>query len=41
MRVLRPGFEPGSRAREARILDRAILPELPAGRVEMMGVEIF
>ena len=25
--VLRPGFEPGSRAREARILDRTILPE--------------
>ena len=28
--LLRPGFEPGSRAREARILDRTILPELPA-----------
>jgi hypothetical protein len=25
--LLRPGFEPGSRAREARILDRTILPE--------------
>ena len=25
--VLRPGFEPGSAAREAAILDRAILPE--------------
>ena len=28
--VPRPGFEPGSRAREARILGRAILPRLPA-----------
>ena len=27
--VPRPGFEPGSRAREARILGRAILPRLP------------
>ncbi len=26
--VLRPGFEPGSVAREATILDRTILPEL-------------
>ena len=26
--VLRPGFEPGSAAREAAILDRTILPEL-------------
>ena len=26
--VLRPGFEPGSTAREAVILDRTILPEL-------------
>ena len=25
--VLRPGFEPGSAAREAAILDLAILPE--------------
>ena len=25
--VLRPGFEPGSAAREAAILDRTILPE--------------
>ncbi len=27
--VPRPGFEPGSRARKARILGRAILPRLP------------
>ncbi len=27
-RVLRPGFEPGSVAREATILNRTILPEL-------------
>ena len=26
--MLRPGFEPGSAAREAAILDRTILPEL-------------
>ena len=26
--MLRPGFEPGSTAREAVILDRTILPEL-------------
>jgi hypothetical protein len=31
--VLRPGFEPGSTAREAVILDRTILPELGILRV--------
>ncbi len=30
--VLRPGFEPGSRAREARMLGRTTLPELPVDR---------
>ena len=30
--VLRPGFGPGSTAREAVILDRTILPEQPVAR---------
>jgi hypothetical protein len=30
--VLRPGFEPGSTAREAVILDRTILPEQSSAR---------
>ncbi len=36
--VPRPGFEPGSRARKARILGRAILPRLPLGCVVWCGV---
>ncbi len=37
--VPRPGFEPGSRARKARILGRAILPRLsPYICLSMQGV---
>jgi hypothetical protein len=35
--VLRPGFEPGSTAREAVILDRTILPELGILRISYHG----